>query len=363
MLVGCLIFIAYTYIGYPILCWITAKVLPRPVARGRIRPRVSVLIAAHRQAATIGLKLQSLAAQTYPRALMEVIVACDGSDDGTAEVARQVGRARLAGRFKLLDLERRGKPAALNAAAAASRGEVLVFTDARQPLSPTAVQALVEDLADPALGAVGGRLVLEGDGPGGAYWRYEAFLRQLEARAGVNVGVSGALYAVRRELFEPLPEETILDDALVPARVQLLGRRVGFEPEAQAFDRTTSAEQEFQRKVRTLAGNFQLLLLLPALLVPWRNASWFEFISHKLFRLLVPYALAGALVASALLPRPWSPPLVIAQLTLYGLAAARRTGRLRWSRLAGLCETLVLLNAAAVVGLVRFVRHGRRLAW
>jgi biofilm PGA synthesis N-glycosyltransferase PgaC len=357
-----LAFVLYTYAGYPVICWLRARLRTRPIARQPIRPRVTVLIAAWREAGTIGRKLESLARQSYPAELLDVVVACDGSDDGTPEATRAAAAVHLPGRVQVLALpERRGKPPALNAAAAAAAGEVLVLTDARQPLSDNAVAALVEDLGDPEVGVAGGELVLGGDAPAGAYWKYEALIRKWEGRSGSTVGVSGALYAIQRDLWEPMPDETILDDVLQPMRARLRGRRVVFEPAARAFDTAAESKREFQRKVRTLSGNFQLLLLLPGLLSPLRNPSWFDFLSHKLFRLFVPYALVAAFVASALLPRPLSLALVGAQLAGYGLAGARALG-LRLP-LAGLAETFVVLNAAAVVGLWRFVRHGRKLPW
>jgi cellulose synthase/poly-beta-1,6-N-acetylglucosamine synthase-like glycosyltransferase len=235
------------------------------------------------------------------------------------------------------------------------------MTDARQPLSPDAVRALVEDLGDPEVGVAGGELVLEGDAPVGAYWKYEAFLRRLESTYGSTIGVSGALYAIRRELMTPLPEETILDDVLVPMRARLAGKRVIFEPEAKAYDRAVESAREFKRKVRTLSGNFQLVALLPELLVPWRNPSWLDFVSHKMLRLAVPYALVVAFGSAWLLPPPLSIVLGGGQLAGYGLAALRAVG-LKLP-LSGLAETFVVLNAAAVAGALRFARHGRALPW
>jgi cellulose synthase/poly-beta-1,6-N-acetylglucosamine synthase-like glycosyltransferase len=227
VLVASLAVIVYAYAGYPLVCLVRARLRARPFARRPIRPRVSVLISAWREAGTIAVKLESLAGQSYPAELVEVIVVCDGSDDGTPEAARAAAARHLAGRAQVLvEAERRGKPAALNRAAAAATGEVLVLTDARQPLSDNAVAALVEDLGDPEVGAVGGALELGGDAPAGAYWRYEALIRTWEGCSGSTVGVSGALYAIRRELFAPIPEETILDDVLVPMRVRLAKKRV-----------------------------------------------------------------------------------------------------------------------------------------
>ncbi|HEY2748342.1 MAG TPA: glycosyltransferase [Polyangia bacterium] len=362
LLAASLAFILYTYGGYPIVCWLRARLSPRPIARQPIRPRVSVLIAAWREAGTIARKLESLAQQTYPRELVDVVVACDGSDDGTPEAARAAGAAHLPGRLTVLALpERRGKPPALNAAAAHASGEVLVLTDARQPLSDNAIEALVDDLGDPDVGVAGGELVLGGDAPAGAYWKYEALIRKWEGRAGSTVGVSGALYAIRRALWQPMPDETILDDVLQPMRARLANKRVVFEPAARAFDTAAESKREFQRKVRTLSGNFQLLVLLPGLLSPLDNPSWFDFVSHKLCRLFVPYALVTAFAASFFLPHPLAVGLVAAQAAGYGLAIARAVGiRLP---LSGLAETFVVLNAAAVVGLWRFVRYGRKLPW
>lgn len=354
--------IAYAYAGYPALMCLRARFRPVEVLRHPIRPRVSVVIAAWNEAGNIAQKLEDLARQSYPPELFEVIVACDGSTDATpfqAERARHLYGERL----RVLTLtEHRGKPTALNAAVAAASGEILVFTDARQKLSHNAIEVLVAHFADPTVGAVGGELALEGDAVGGIYWKYEAAIRRWESAAGSTVGVSGALYALRRELWEPLPPETILDDVLVPMRARLAGRRVVLEPLAKAFDKTADDGREFMRKVRTLSGNFQLLAIEPRLLVPWRNPAWFGLVSHKLMRLAVPYAMVTALVASAMLPMPWMLLFFGGQLFAYALAIGQSLGH-GGMRIAKLCRTMVVLNAAAVVGTFRFLRHGRRLQW
>ncbi len=352
--IGSLLLIFIAYVGYPIFCFVRARLFAQPILRGKDQPKVSVLIAAYREAGTIARKLESLSRQTYPQTLIEIIVACDGSDDGTDEVA-----ARTAGVCVVKIPSRRGKPNALNEAARAASGQILILTDARQPLSENAIEVLVADLGDPKVGAVGGELVMGGDAPAGAYWKYEALIRKMEGRAGSTVGVSGALYAIRRELFVPLPEETILDDVLAPMRVRLGGLRVGFEPEAKAFDVAAQSAREFQRKVRTLSGNFQLLAIEPRLLSPFHNPSWLDFVCHKLLRLVVPYALLIALLS----PLAFAPILTGLQLVGYGLAALRGIGQLKGVKLAGLAETFVVLNAAAVVGLFRFLRYGRKLPW
>lgn len=368
--------VIYTYAGYPLLCHLLARLRPRPLsvdprwppADGEL-PTVTVVIAAWREAGTIERKLATLAAQDYPADRVTVVLCCDGSDDGTAEVAEAAGRRLVPGRLQVLRLPRGGKPAALNAGVAAATGEILVMTDARQEMSRGALRALVRDLSDPQVGIVGGELVLAGEAGAGAYWRYEAWIRRNEGRGGSVIGVSGALYAMPRRLWRPLPPETILDDLLTPLWVRQRGLRVAFEPEAQAYDQAAAHGREFQRKARTLSGNYQLLLLAPDLLLPWRNPSWLGFVSHKLLRLWVPFALLALLGATALLCARGAQPagplwaFLLAQAGGYGLAALHLWPPARRSALVRLASTFVVLNAAAVVGLWRVLRTGRRQRW
>ena len=201
----------------------------------------------------------------------------------------------------------------------------------------------------------------------GAYWRYEAWLRRNEGIAGSVIGVSGALYALPRRLWQPLPEETILDDLLTPLWVRRRGLRVAFEPRARAYDRAVAHGREFQRKARTLAGNYQLLLLAPELLWPWSNPSWVGFFSHKLLRLVVPFALVVLLGATAGLYLSGGGlalgGFLLAQAGGYGLAVLHLWPPARRSALVRLASTFVVLNAAAVAGLWRVLRHGRQQRW
>lgn len=364
-------FVIYTYLGYPLLCLLLSRLRPRPLRPDPAAPlrSVTVVIAAYREARTIEKKLGTLAAQDYPAELLDVVLACDGSDDGTAEAAQRAGARLLPGRLRVIELPRGGKPAALNAGVAAARGEVLVLTDARQELNAGALRALLLDLTDPAVGAVSGELVLGGAAGAGAYWRYEAWIRRNEGRSGSVIGVSGALYAMPRALWQDLPAETILDDLLVPMRVRGRGLRVAFEPAAQAFDTAAENAREFARKARTLAGNFQLLGLMPELLSPRANPSFFGFVSHKLCRLLVPYALLLILGSNAALvfgrerPGPALLALFVLQLGGYGLALLALVPGTQRLALVRLASTFVVLNAAAVAGLLRVLQHGRRQPW
>jgi cellulose synthase/poly-beta-1,6-N-acetylglucosamine synthase-like glycosyltransferase len=251
-----------------------------------------------------------------------------------------------------------------------AQGEVVVFTDARQKIEHGALRTLVSNFADPEVGCVSGELML-GDPNGaesgkgmGMYWRIEKKIREWEAASGSVVGATGAFYAARRELLTPIPPETILDDVYTPMHVVRQGKRVIFEPQARAWDNPDlGGSREFARKVRTLSGNYQLLQLAPWLLSA-ANPIRFEFVSHKLLRLLVPFALASLLISSALLIGVFYRTVLLAQLAFYTLSLLGMT-HLKMgpvNRAADAALTFVLLNTAAVVAFARFVT-GRKVVW
>jgi cellulose synthase/poly-beta-1,6-N-acetylglucosamine synthase-like glycosyltransferase len=246
-----------------------------------------------------------------------------------------------------------GKAAALTEGVALARGEVVVFADVRQTWAPDALTRLLENFADPEVGAVSGDLVIE-SAPGvlagvALYWRFEKWLRVCESRVWSMVGATGAISAVRRELFRPIPPGALLDDVYWPLCVALGGRRVVHDPLARAFDRLPPrAADELGRKLRTLTGNFQLLTLLPAALLPWRNPVWLQLVSHKVMRLLVPWALLLLAPLSLALPAPlwwWA---LGAQAAGYGLALLGLLPPVaRHFRPASLAASFLALNSAA----------------
>jgi cellulose synthase/poly-beta-1,6-N-acetylglucosamine synthase-like glycosyltransferase len=360
--------LAYTYVGYPALVGVLARIVPdrEPLRDPTYEPTVTVCMPVYNAEAYLAGKLESLLSQDYPESRLDVLVFSDGSTDKSDAITE--GFARSSGRVRIVRSESRvGKPTALNRMRASAEGEVLLMTDARQPLSKGATRALVEPLADASVGCVAGNLILEGEAGAGAYWRYEKWIRNAEARTGSMVGVSGALYAVRRADVAELPADTILDDMWIPLRLRLQGRRIVFRESARAFDRAFDDEREFGRKVRTLAGNFQLMARMPRLLVPFQNPSWFAFVSHKVMRLVCPWALAALLVASIggeLVSTGGSELTVLrvlsaGQLLFYLLAAAGASA----GRLGTLARTFVVLNAAAVVALWRHATSSQRITW
>ena len=360
-----LLLVTYAYVGYALLLGVLARVRRRPVATAAITPTVSLILAAHNEEANLPRKLANLYAMDYPAQQTEIVVASDGSTDATNAVLAQHSPRVTA----VLLPTPGGKAVALNHAVAASRGEILVFMDARQTVDADALAALVPCFADPTVGAVSGELHLEtGDGrPSpdalGVYWKIEKRVRRLESTTGSVVGVTGALFAMRRELFVPLPPGTLLDDVLTPMQVARFGKRVLFLEGAIARDRLFAQHgKEFARKVRTLTGNYQLLQLAPWLLT-FRNPLLFRLISHKLLRLLVPLLLLLMLMSSAGVHSAFYTAILSVQLLVYALAllGALRPAT-RQFRAVSLPYTFAMLNAAAAMAFYNFLTGRARWA-
>ncbi|MGE5097695.1 MAG: glycosyltransferase family 2 protein [Betaproteobacteria bacterium] len=361
-----LAFIAYAYAGYPLAVWALGRRRPEtPAPEPAQWPGVTVVMAAHNEEGRMAAKLRNLRALDYEPSLLHVIVVSDGSTDGTAAaVAREPG-------VELVEIaERRGKPHALNMALARATSEVILFTDLRQDLEPTALRALVRRLLQPGVGAVSGELVHRQPGTRtaatiGLYWRYEKWIRRAESRLASTVGVTGALYAMRRADYSPLPEDTILDDFIVPMRLARRGARVLFEPRAIAYDELQrDMAGERKRKVRTLTGNFQAFAREPWLFSPARNPIFIQFLSHKVFRLFVPYAMAVLLAASIVSSGPVYAAAGAAQAAFYGMAAAgAMLPTLRRLRAVSFALVFLELNWAAVLALRNFITGGIDARW
>lgn len=352
--------ILYTYAGYPLLLLLRKRV---PVLRRACTPKVSIILAAHNEERNLPRKLAALRSLDYPAELLEIVVASDGSTDGTNDLLRLTPEVA-----SVLLPTPAGKAEAINQAVRMATGDVLVCLDVRQSLDPNAVRELVSCLADPEIGAVSGALHLE-DALGrpsvdglGMYWKLEKLTRRLESATGSVVGVTGAIYAMRRELFQPIPKGTLLDDVLIPMQVARAGKRVIFHPGAIARDRIFAEPgKEFGRKVRTLTGNYQMLQLAPWLLGP-ANPLLLRLISHKLLRLVVPLFLVTLLVSSALAPAfPYKVFFVLQVffylIALFGLLLPGA----RQQRVVGVPYTFVMLNSAAALAFYNFV--GGRARW
>lgn len=366
---GSALLLAHVFVGYPLCVWLHARFWPNPVSKRSVTPTVTIVIAAYEAALHIRAKLINLQSFDYPPEKIDIVIVCDGGRDATAAMCENFGDARV----RVLEFsQRRGKAACLNDAIATATGDVLLFTDVRQTVSPIALRELVANLADPTVGAVSGELQLESLTSGfaqgvDAYWRYEKLIRNAEGRSGSTVGVTGALYAMRRELFQPLPPGTVLDDVLTPMRVAAAGKRVVFEPRALVWDRPSQQPaEERRRKVRTLAGNYQLVQLAPWLLDPHRNPLWFRFVSHKLLRLLAPWLIVLlGLSASVLATRHQLYSLIV--VGLLSAAALVIVGRVlplagRWLPIR-LLIAFYHLNLFAAQALIAFARNRELHLW
>lgn len=363
----------YTYAGYPLL--ITAiGALRTPRAYPPHTPKVTLIIAAHNEEAVIGDQLRRIAALEYPREMLQVIVAADGSDDATPEIVRRFPGVELVHRP-----ERAGKMAAIERAAEWATGDVIVMSDANNALRADALGLLVAPFQDPTVGAVTGRKVVSG--PGGLgfgeslYWRYEAHIRRMETRIGCTVGVNGEIFAIRREAFSPAPAGTINDDQWLAHRTILSGWDVIFQPEAVSEETVSAtAAEEAERRSRMVAGQFQVFTGLHRQ-IPWRRpvVAWM-LLSHKVFRPLVPVAMIGALLASVAaiafgapggiwqLGAPWGAITLGLQAGFY--AAALFGDHL--PRLGGfgyLPRFLVIQNLASLRGLWRHLRGAQSATW
>lgn len=351
----------YAFAGYPLLVIARARrrrgpALPQRPADGDA-PAMTVVIAARNEAERIGQRLRNLLVECdYPADRLQVVVVDDGSTDGTAAAVRALGDDRV----RLLQQPApAGKAAALNAAMAQVDTPITVFADARQRFERGALLALAAPFDDPAIGAVAGELELLADddrtvAANGVYWRLERALREAESRLGWAHGASGAIYAIRTALFRPLPAGLLLDDVYTPLQVVRAGQRVVVQRSALAFDRAgEQVDREFRRKLRTLTGNWQLIAAAPWLLDPSRNRLWFAWASHKFSRLLAPWALLLALVASALATHPLAQALFWLQLAGYlvALVAIAAPRPMRRIPMAGTAGSFLTLNAAALLSL------------
>lgn len=367
-----ILLLGYTYAGYPALLFAWARLRARRAQRRAMEPSVTVLIAAHNEGKRIVPRLENILSLDYPRDRVDVLIASDGSSDDTVERARAYEQARV----QVVEFRtRRGKPAVLNELVKKAQGEIVVLADARQRFERGALRALLGRFSDSKVGAVSGELILTQNAGGtavgegvGFYWRYEKFIRQNESLVDSAVGATGAIYAIRRELFESIPEDTILDDVLIPMRIARRGYRVVFESAARAYDRAAAtAHEEFTRKVRTIAGNFQLLAREPWLLNPFRNRLWLQTVSHKALRLLTPVFLLAAFTFNLpLLADSLFYQCALAGQCLFYTSAlggfALRNKR-RKIPLLSVPYVLCLLSCATVVAFFRFLTGRQRVTW
>lgn len=373
------ILLLHTYLFYP-LCLLVLEAAARLTAnvrriRGPARvaavaprplPRVSVVVAAHNEAAVIREKISNTFSLDYEADKLELVIGSDGSTDQTEEYVRAAGDPRIV----LSPAARCGKSGVLNRCVPLAKGEIVVFTDANTVLDKGALRSLVRAFEDEKVGAVCGRLLLKAGGDPrnkeSTYWTYESTLKFYEGKLGAVMGANGGLYAIRRSLFDPLPEGAVVDDLLIPMRVVARGYRFPYEPEALAWEEGSDSAQEFRRRARIAAGNFQATRWLLRLLDPRRGFVAFAFASHKLIRWSAPSLMLQALSSSLfLLGRPFYRAAFVAQLGFYALALLGRYARPSGlaGKLAQVASYFVTMNAAVGLGFVRYLFNRQGAVW
>jgi len=356
----------YAYIGYPLLLLVLRRWIRRDVKKQSIEPFVSLLIPAYNEADVIARKITNSLDLDYPADRLEIVVAADGSTDNTAEVAREHA---MPGRVRVLAFpENRGKIATLNASVPELKGEIIVFSDAAAMLERDALRRLVANFADDSVGAASGvyKIVKADDvsiGPSeDFYWKYETFLKLQESELASTLGGHGHLHAIRRSLY-PYPHPgTINDDYVIPVSVLGKGYRAVYEPAAVVYEEAREMAG-FGRRIRIMAGNIQQLSEIGELFAPEHALELLFFLSHKVARLLVPFAMLAALAANAcLLQSPAYAALLAVQAMFYVLAALGILWRLR-PKILMLPFYFSMINAATFFGLYHALTQRRGLAW
>jgi len=359
--------IAYVYLIYPAFLALLRPIANKPVEKAPIEPTVCLFIPANNEAAVIHAKLRNAIAIDYPANRLDIVVASDGSLDGTNDIVR-----RFAPRVRLLEFSpRRGKIAAINEGMRSVTADIVVFSDANTFLETDAIRALVRNFADPVVGAVSGDVALVGERADlgrseDLYYIYERWLQQAESDIGSMIGADGALYAIRRELFVPPADDTILDDMAIPMAVVRVGRRVVFEATARAYEQgSQTAMEEFARKARVIAGAMQFMSRRQSW-VPLRSPqAILSLMSHKGMRWLSPAFVTGTFATSIVLADVSygyaAAAVVQGLLFACGLAgcvpAARRVGFL------ALAHYFCLVQVAAGVGFVRGLTGAQSVLW
>jgi len=366
--------LAYAYAGYPILLWLFSLFSRRISESAGISadtwPEVSIVISAHNEESVIGRRIDNLLELDYPPDRLEILIGSDGSTDRTTRIIR---RYRTAG-ILLHDFSvRRGKANVLNDLVARGRGEYVVFTDANTFFDAHAVKELIKGFRlAPSACAVVGRLefrTAEGTvNPDSAYWRYETVLKKLESHFGTVLGANGAIYAIERARFRPLPAGTIVDDFLIPMLMRLEGGgSVVFRSSARAWETLPETiRDEFRRRVRIGAGDAHALRHSWRLLLPGHGMLALSYWSHKVLRWIGPWLLIVIFVSNVfLIDRQWGATLLWAQVSVYalGLAAPLLRAVPFIGQVANGAWYFMVLNAALLIGTIKFLLGQAAPVW
>ncbi len=375
--------VAYMFIGYPLLLALFSTFVAVKKSISGINssdsefgfPPISVVVCAHNEENNIERRMRNLLSQSYPMGNVQFIIGLDGCTDNT-KVKLESLRNEIeqeGATLNILELETRsGKPTVINAAIRRCEHDIVALADVRQTYAPNALNNLVKHFADPGIGAVSGELFLEeptdrhGIAEAGAYWRYEKMIRKMESKCHSTIGATGAIYAIRKSLYKDIPERTLIDDVVIPMQICMQGYRVKFADDAHAYDVAPSdSNREWFRKVRTLAGNWQLMSIRPGFFNPLKNPVWLQFMSHKILRLALPFCLFTVLLVSYLhKEQQFYAMAFMLQCLVYAIGfVSFFFERVRRLRIPGLIYFFCILNAAIVVGFYRLASGKKEGLW
>ncbi len=357
------IFLFYVLIGYPTMLALWSRFSVRPISKGFVPRRISIVIPVRNGKQWIEGKIRSLLESDYPRELLDILFVSDGSTDGTEALVQACSDPRV----RLLSLPGGGKATAVTRGLERVSSEIIVLTDVRQPFDSQALRKLVACFADPSVGLVTGELVIrEGttreEFNTGLYWKYEKWIRKNLNRLDAMLGATGSIYAIRREAVAPIPADVLLDDVYLPFIAVSRGYRIYFEEQAKAYDLPTSLRSEFRRKIRTQAGVYQIIRYFPSLLWPG-NRRFIHFFSHKFGRLLLPFAMILLFMSSFGLQQPWRTLALSCQMLFYLIALADPIvpEATHVKRFSAVIRAFTVLVAAALCALCVFVLPAQQL--
>ncbi|MDD5136041.1 MAG: glycosyltransferase family 2 protein [Candidatus Omnitrophica bacterium] len=367
--------LAYTYFGYPLYLFLRMRIFVNGVMKDMsYRPGVSIIISACNEEVYIEEKLNNLLRSDYPAEKMEILIGSDGSQDGTNKILSRIADKRV--RVFIFEA-RRGKPSVLNDIVPEANGEILIFCDVRQPFDTNALSHLTANFSDERVGCVSGELVFErspsvnGVSNGvNMYWNYEKSMRRGESAIHSMVGATGAIYAIKRKLYAPPPQDTILDDVYIPLAIARQGYRCIWDEEAKAYDKPAfTPDAEYRRKVRTLAGNYQIFGMFRDLLIPFRNPISAPLISHKLLRVLAPFFMITLFLSNLFIAKAsyyaffMTCQAMFYILAILGSLTYDRRGKRLITKAASVAYMFCLMNFTAIVGLYRFLTGRQKIAW
>jgi poly-beta-1,6-N-acetyl-D-glucosamine synthase len=371
-----LFLITYCYFGYPLLIYSGAIFCKKKIDKFYIEPTISIIISVYNEEDYIENKMSNLFSLDYPSSKIEIIIGSDGSTDRTNDLIQGFSSPILA--FSAYS-QRRGKMATINDLVASAKNEILIFADARQSFERNTIRELVANFHDRNIGCVSGELHFKLLTAGGTekginiYWNYEKFLRRCESQFHSMLGATGAIYAIRRELFTPIPENMVLDDMFIPLQIIEKGFRAVFDTNANAYDTVANnPKEEYRRKVRTLYGNYQIFYHFLGLFNPLTSPIAIQLFSHKFLRVIMPFLLILLFIINIFLFNTLFiyKVFMAMQISFYLLAFLgiwtknSKYGFLKLvSKISYIPYVFCLLNFAALVGFLRIVKHKQAVTW